>query len=478
MELVKAGDTDQSVYFYVQDATTGGAYTTTGSETNWNLIYTRKGAAQVSNNCTAALAAVDGAHEDNKIKHVGVGQWRADFPDAAFAAGVAAVELMLTEDSGLIIPAIKHVALDGQVDLVAVEGDQQSVTDLKDFADTGYDPSTHLAQADMARISADATAADNLETMLDGTGGQKLTLEQLVINSATAAGAIDIDNSAGAAINAESSLQGGSAIWAKGTNATQGRGATIVGSGSGAAARFIADGSGQGIYASSASGWGFQCNGDTGDIDADIAGSVSGAVGSVAGNVDGSVASVAAGGITATSIANAAIDNATFAADVGSTVYASNVIALAVRKALDELNLDHLMKTAVANNADMTAEVVDGTVISNIMSATSDTSTYVVATDSLEGLATDDEAGAGAVTSTFTVKDGDGVAIQGAEVWICDDAAGSNVLYGTLNTNTSGVVTFNIDVVDGLFVHVHKTGYNFTAYPKEFNVVAAGFEWA
>lgn len=52
--------------------------------------------------------------------------------------------------------------------------------------------------------------------------------------------------------------------------------------------------------------------------------------------------------------------------------------------ALVALNLDHLMNAPVANNADMTVEVPDGTVLSNIMSKTSDTSTYVVADDSLE----------------------------------------------------------------------------------------------
>lgn len=49
-------------------------------------------------------------------------------------------------------------------------------------------------------------------------------------------------------------------------------------------------------------------------------------------------------------------------------------------------NLDHLMKTAVGNNADMTTEVTDGTVLSNVMSKTSDTSTFVVADESLEAI--------------------------------------------------------------------------------------------
>jgi len=70
-------------------------------------------------------------------------------------------------------------------------------------------------------------------------------------------------------------------------------------------------------------------------------------------------------------------------------------------------NLDHLEKTAVANNADMTAEVSDGTVLSNILSKTSDTSTYVVGTDSLEAIS--DKIGtpaAASVSADIVVIDG------------------------------------------------------------------------
>lgn len=52
--------------------------------------------------------------------------------------------------------------------------------------------------------------------------------------------------------------------------------------------------------------------------------------------------------------------------------------------ALSDINLDHLAKVPVNNNADMTTEVADGTVLSNIMSKTSDTSTFVIADDSLQ----------------------------------------------------------------------------------------------
>jgi len=97
-------------------------------------------------------------------------------------------------------------------------------------------------------------------------------------------------------------------------------------------------------------------------------------------------AKIADNAIAAEHIAAAAIDNATFAADVGSTEYATNILALAVRKALDEINLDHLMKVAVADR-DTLAEVVDDTVLANILTKTDgDTSDFDHSTDSLEAL--------------------------------------------------------------------------------------------
>ena len=97
------------------------------------------------------------------------------------------------------------------------------------------------------------------------------------------------------------------------------------------------------------------------------------------------VTSMAANVVTAAAIAAAAIDNATFAADVGSTAYATNIIALAVRKALDEINLDHLAKvdTTVAAAGDLTTYVVDGSILSHIIS-NSNTSDYNSSTDALQ----------------------------------------------------------------------------------------------
>ncbi len=66
----------------------------------------------------------------------------------------------------------------------------------------------------------------------------------------------------------------------------------------------------------------------------------------VGGRIDASVGAVAANAITAAAIAAGAIDNATFAADVGSTAFATNIMAQAVFKALDSAIGDGVSLTA------------------------------------------------------------------------------------------------------------------------------------
>ncbi|HUU97764.1 MAG TPA: hypothetical protein VM487_18670 [Phycisphaerae bacterium] len=89
---------------------------------------------------------------------------------------------------------------------------------------------------------------------------------------------------------------------------------------------------------------------------------------------------IADNAIAAEHIANGAIDNATFAADVGSTAYATNIIALAVRKVLDELKLDHLV--AVADSDD----VVTNSVIAKLAATDGDWSAFSLTTDSLQSI--------------------------------------------------------------------------------------------
>jgi hypothetical protein len=69
--------------------------------------------------------------------------------------------------------------------------------------------------------------------------------------------------------------------------------------------------------------------------------------------------------------------------------------------------------------------------------------------------------GAGAISTTITVKTTGGDPLDGAAVWITTDAAGTNVIAGKLYTNASGVVTFMLDA-GTYYVWRQLSGYNFT----------------
>jgi len=93
---VAAGATDVTVYFKLVDPSTGDEETALVI-TDLDLTYIRDRAAAVKADATE-LAAVDSVHGDNKMKEVdstnAKGMYRADFPDAAFAAGVDKVQLI------------------------------------------------------------------------------------------------------------------------------------------------------------------------------------------------------------------------------------------------------------------------------------------------------------------------------------------------------------------------------------------------
>lgn len=68
--------------------------------------------------------------------------------------------------------------------------------------------------------------------------------------------------------------------------------------------------------------------------------------------------------------------------------------------------------------------------------------------------------GPGSTAYTITVTDGANP-LDGAEVWISTDAAGLNVIAGTLSTDAMGEATFMLDPGD-YYVWVQLAGYNFT----------------
>lgn len=69
--------------------------------------------------------------------------------------------------------------------------------------------------------------------------------------------------------------------------------------------------------------------------------------------------------------------------------------------------------------------------------------------------------GSGATAYSITVEDESNDPIDGVEVWITTDAAGLNVIAGTLTTDAMGLAIFMLDAGD-YYVWRQRSGYNFT----------------
>lgn len=145
MRQIKAGSADVSVYLNIVDSTDGTPETgVTSASGGLALSYVRNRAAAVGL-FESDLAAVDSAHSDGGLIHVGNGIYRVDVPDAAFAAGVDTVEIIGTV-TGMVV-------LRETVQLV------------------GYDPRTELTTTVLSRIdvatSTRAVPGDAMDLITD-----------------------------------------------------------------------------------------------------------------------------------------------------------------------------------------------------------------------------------------------------------------------------------------------------------------------
>lgn len=137
------GATNYSVELTIVDDTdgtpeTGVVYNTAGID----LWYRREGAAKTSIT-EATLAALTTAHSDGGFLHIGDGVYRLDLPDAAVATGA------------------DFVSVGGTATGMIVVGGRVVLTDF----DLRGTPDVNVAQ-----VSGDSTAADNLEAAFDGSG--------------------------------------------------------------------------------------------------------------------------------------------------------------------------------------------------------------------------------------------------------------------------------------------------------------------
>ncbi len=184
---VENGAADVITYFVLVDQTTGDRDIGV-TIANLEMYYIEDQAAESANAFVGTHGAVTDAHTAGECIHVGHGLYRIDWPDAAFDGGVGKrVQLTVVDgDDGaktetlevLLSPPSNTTQLDGS-DIVQASGVvaanttqlggvTQSLTDLKDFADAGYNPATDkvtgvlLADTTIASTNAE-TAIGNLK---------------------------------------------------------------------------------------------------------------------------------------------------------------------------------------------------------------------------------------------------------------------------------------------------------------------------
>ena len=161
---VGPGTTSVSRVLYLQDAVTGGAYTTE-DQADWTFSYIREGDASATQDATITAGTL-GTWADGTAKPFGTtGLWQIDFADAAFAAGINSVVLLVTHDNGDFLPKMVHVDLNvRQADAVEISGGSTEANRLRAALGTG-----NYVAADAVRVSGGATEADRLQAAL-GTG--------------------------------------------------------------------------------------------------------------------------------------------------------------------------------------------------------------------------------------------------------------------------------------------------------------------
>lgn len=252
MQIVKAGAVDVTVTIRIVDALDGTPETGVVAATSGLDLWYRNGATGASTDISEAdLSALTDAHSDGGLKHINDGYYRLDLPDAAVPAA-GAVTVIAGAVTGMIVLGTA-IQASPQVDAVAISGD--------------------------------TTAADNLETMLDGTGGATLSLAQL-----------NVVNNSGSAIVASSTGGNGHGIAASGngtgeglsaTGGATGHGAEFVGgatSGDGLKLAPATDGYGLNAVAAGSGKYGIRCSGGASGAGLAAVGGADGAGILVAGN--------------------------------------------------------------------------------------------------------------------------------------------------------------------------------------------------
>lgn len=181
VDIITKGSADCSVPLTVLDSTGAAEDTAAANSPSLQLWYRREGGSRVSVT-QASLASLAAAHSDGGLRWVGGALYRLDLPDAAFATGASHV------DYGADVPGGGLEVIGGRVLLIDANLEDSvrlGLTALPNAAAAAsgglFTRGTGAGQinqdangridVNVAAISTDSTAADNLETAFDDTAG-------------------------------------------------------------------------------------------------------------------------------------------------------------------------------------------------------------------------------------------------------------------------------------------------------------------
>lgn len=162
MRMIKKGATDQSVVIRIVDSTDGTPETGVEHNTSGiDLWYRREGAVKTSIT-EAALSALNDAHSDGGIEHIGDGYYRLDLPDAAVATGANGV---------MIGGAVTGMVVIGcYVPLVDFDPQDAVRLGLTALPNAAPDAAGGLPISDVGGLDLDAQIGTKINDILTDTG--------------------------------------------------------------------------------------------------------------------------------------------------------------------------------------------------------------------------------------------------------------------------------------------------------------------
>ena len=180
---IKAGSTDQSTVIRIIDSGDGTPETGVEHNTSGIDLWDRREGATKTSVTEAALGALDAAHSDGGIEHIGDGYYRLDLPDAAVAAGSVGVAIGGTVTNMIVIGTYHALVTNNPYGTIDV-----NVTSLSSAALTDVWSTVDLAES-YAPDGETATAAELLYMIWSaiqefGISGTTITSKR--VNSTTA----------------------------------------------------------------------------------------------------------------------------------------------------------------------------------------------------------------------------------------------------------------------------------------------------